>query len=352
MILNSWQLTVSSWQWPMSSKQWGVGSGRQLEARSQKPEAFFILFLFFFLTSPAQEIPVKVHGQFLTDSIKIGKPFPYTLSASYPSNQNILFPDSTYDFKPFEFSAKKYFPTNTVNGISHDSVIYYFNSFEIDSIQWLRLPVFLINDADSTAVWAKVDSVWLQQLVNIATDSIEAANLPLKINTFYEPVAWLFNYPVASIIGAIVLAVLIVLWIIFGKRIRLYFHIRSLRKTFHKYLESYSQSLDSLKENYTIAQAEKTLTIWKKYLEDLEGKPITKYTSKEILRISEHQKLNPVLNTVDRMIYGGIPPTSFDAYYELKSHAEDCFYKKIESLNKPATPLTEPATNNQQLTTA
>jgi hypothetical protein len=279
---------------------------------------------------------VKVRGQFLIDSIKIGQPFPYALAVDYPEDKNILFPDSSFKFTPFEFTGKRYFPTHTANGISHDSAIYYFNSFEIDSVQLLKLPVFVVENQDSAIVWSEPDLVRLKHLVTIATDSIDAPQLPLKINALYEPVAWLFNYPLASIIGGVLFLAMIASWVIFGKRIRTYFRVRSMRKSFDKYVKSFSDSLEELKTDYSIHSAERTLTIWKKYLENLEDKPFTKYTSKEILRSSGDEQLAKPLSIVDRMLYAGANPASFDAFYELKSYSEDCFYKKLEEVKTPA----------------
>jgi hypothetical protein len=279
---------------------------------------------------------VKVHGQFLIDSIKIGEPFPYALVAEYPSEKNILFPDSTFAFTPFELAAKRFFRTRTMNGISHDSVIYYFNSFEIDSVQALRLPVFVLQPQDCTSVWTDEDQVWLKHLVTMATDSVEAANLPLKINAFYEPVAWLFNYPMASIMGGLVLLAVGIAWIFFGNRVKKYFRARMMRRSFEKYIQNFSYSLEAIKSSYSISGAEKTLGIWKKYLENLEDKPFTKYTSKEILKSSGNDSLAGPLGTVDRLIYANMSPASFDAFYELKTYSEDRFYKKLEEVNNRA----------------
>jgi hypothetical protein len=283
---------------------------------------------------------VKVRGLFLEDSIKIGKPFPYLLTAEYPSDQNLLFPDSTFAFTPFEFAAKTFFSTRTSNGISHDSVVYYFNSFEIDSVQSLRLPVFVVQGQDSTSVWTEEDQVWLKHLVTISTDSVEAASLPLKVNAFYEPVAWLFNFPLASIIGGVLLVVLVVAWIIFGKRVRRYFKVRRMRKSFNNYLQSFTNSIESLKQSYSISRAEAAIGIWKKYLEQLEDKPFTKLTSKEILNSSGSKELVAPLSVVDRLLYAEMQPSSFDAFYDLKSYSEDRFYKKIEELNAMPKPVT------------
>jgi hypothetical protein len=306
---------------------------------------FLMVFAPGFLWGQSGE-DVKVRGLFLTDSIKIGQPFPYSLSVEYPSDKNILFPDSTFAFTPFELAAKTFFPTYTANGISHDSAIYYFNSFEIDSVQSLRVPVFEVRGQDSTSVWTEEDQVWLRHMVTISTDSLDAANLPLKVNAFYEPVMWLFNYPLASIVGGILIVGLVIAWLIFGKRIKKYFKARRMRKSFDKYLQSFSDSIDTLKSSYSIPGAEKTLGIWKKYLENLEDKPFTKYTSKEILKSSGADSLADPLTTVDRLLYAGVKPSSFDAFYELKSYSEDRFYKKLEEVR--ALPTSKGSVNDLQ----
>lgn len=288
------------------------------------------------LNAGAQHDAVKVRGQFLVDSIKIGKPFPYALAVAYPSDKRILFPDSTFQFAPYEFVDKQYFPTRSANGISRDSAIYYLNSFEIDSVQSLALPIFIIQPQDCTRLMAAPDFVLFQHLVTISTDSIEATKLPLKVNAFYEPVQWLFNYPLASIIGGIALVLLIVAWIIFGKRIIRYFKIKRMRKGFQLFIQNFTASIEQLKTNYSAKGAEQSLTLWKQYLENLEDKPFTKLTSKEILKSPGNESLVAPLATVDRLIYAGAVPTSFDAFYELKSYSEDRFYKKLEALNQPA----------------
>jgi hypothetical protein len=294
----------------------------------------FALLMMAIAGATAQESYVKVRGQFLVDSIKIGMPFPYSLTAEYPTEKKILFPDSTFQFTPFEYTAKHYFPTETRNGISRDSAVYYLSSFEIDSLQSLALPIFVVQRQDCTVVYPAPDFVHLQHLVTMALDSIQAPQLPLKVNNFYEPVAWLFNYPLASIIGGLVLVLLIVAWVIFGKRIIRYFRIKRMRKVFDQFILNFNDSVEQLKSNYSPTGAEKSLTLWKKYLENLEDRPYTKLTSKEILKTEESEILKTPLTTVDRLIYAGVQPNNFDAFYDLKSYSEDRFYKKLEEINQ------------------
>ena len=183
-------------------------------------------------TGVAQE--VKITSGFLKDSIKIGEPTAFFLTAKYPSNRTLLFPDSTFDFAPFEFEQKKYFPTITKNSESFDSTIYYLSTFEIDSVLYLQLPVYQINEQDCTIVNSPVSSILLTQLVSEVPDSVNAEQLPLKENTAYQPVFFQFNYPIALIALSIVIVLVIVVVVVFGKPIRRYFKIRKLQKQIHQ----------------------------------------------------------------------------------------------------------------------
>src|SRR5690349_8535923 len=88
------------------------------------------VFLLINVVGYSQEI--KVAGGFVKDSVQIGEPVAYYLSASYPQSLTVLFPDSVFSFAPFEYSRKTFYPTVTSHGTSRDSVIYYLTTFEID----------------------------------------------------------------------------------------------------------------------------------------------------------------------------------------------------------------------------
>src|SRR5690242_16983348 len=96
-----------------------------------------LLVLFNLALSIANAQDVKVMGGFIADSLKVGEETAFYLSARYRSNLNALFPDSTFGFIPFEYQRKEYFPTQTENGISFDSAVYYLTTFEVDRVQYL-----------------------------------------------------------------------------------------------------------------------------------------------------------------------------------------------------------------------
>lgn len=288
-----------------------------------------LTFCFSILTATAQEI--KVSGGFMKDSIRIGESVGYYLSAAYPQSLTVLFPDSTFSFAPFEFSSKKIFPTNTVNGTSRDSVVYYLTTFEIDKVQVLDLPVFVTSARDCTAYQPSPDSIYLVELVPNPPDSVKAQNLPLKTNTLYEKVFKQFNYIIALIAGGVLLILAIFTWIVFGKRIIKYFRMKKLKQGHLKFLHAFTGQFEQLATVFSRERAEATVSIWKKYLEHLEQKPYTKLTTRETIALEGDERLGSNLQMIDRAIYGNQAHVH-ESFEELKKFAEERFLKKLEEV--------------------
>ncbi len=286
-----------------------------------------IAFMMSLAVSSAAQPAVRVHGFFGVDSAAVGEVVPYVLTASYPSDQQILFPDSTFSFAPFESSGKRFYPTHTAGTTSYDSVVYFLSTFEIDSLQRLKLPVFVLQQGDCVAVFSATDSIRLRYRVTMALDSIAMDKLPLKISTAYQSVKWIFNYPIL-LIGISALVIFgIVGWLIFGKRIRKYFALRRLRKKYETFLSRFSTALDTLSRESSNRKAEEVLVLWKRYMEDLEEYPYTKSTSREILRNISNVGLGNALRTIDRGIYGGYK-ASVEPFHILQTYSEQQFQKR------------------------
>lgn len=289
----------------------------------------------------AQSQDVKVTAGFVKDSVQLGEPVGYYLAASYPQALNVLFPDSTYNFAPFEFNRKTFIPTTTSNGISYDSVVYYLSTFEIDSIQYLNLPVFVANSRDCTAFTPIRDSVSLIEAIKNPPDSVDAQKLPLKTSTLYEKVFTQFNYVIVLIVSAVLVIAAIVAWAFFGKKIIKYFKVRELRRKYNKFAAEFTAQLNQLTEAFSPELAEQTVLTWKKYMEGLSKIPYTRYTTPEIRKAFADNTVGLSLASIDRMTYGGIRPDSFDSFQQLKSEAEVSFHKKItESEEIPVRTLT------------
>jgi len=289
-----------------------------------------IILLFLASHNYAQEI--KPRSQFLTDSIKIGQPVGFTLALSYPKNLDVVFPDSLYDFSPYELADKTFTTTKTDSTLSYDSAVYYLNSFEIDKVQKFKLPVFVLNGNDSTLIYANEDSVYLKELVEEVPDSVSAEAAPLIENTRFINVPLEFNYPYLIIALIIFVVVVILVIILFGKKIKKAIQVRRLRRNHNKFNEKFD-SLTAHQSELNSELAEKILIYWKKYLESLEKRPYTKLTTKEIIAHYNPESIIDDLKSIDRIIYSNKERTNSNTHYEsLKSFAQLQYANKIEEV--------------------
>ena len=255
----------------------------------------FTSFLLFPGLLPAQQLEPR--GLFLSDSIKIGEEVIYSLSIEYPRDNNVIFPDSLYDFAPFEYIKKTEFFTSSDSVKSFDSILYHLSTFEIDPVQKLGLPVFLTAEGDSISYYAAEDSIFLQQLITQMPDSIA-----LKENSEYVNVKLAFNYPYLIFGLSIFLLLLIAVALIFGRQISKRLRLYRLKKRHEKFLLVFNQRLAQTQDKKE--DAESLLLIWKKYMEKLENAPFTKLTTKEIVRIQPNESLKVNLKDIDKGIYG------------------------------------------------
>ena len=292
---------------------------------------FLVLFNFMLPTFLFAQEEVQVRGGFLSDSLKIGEQTAFYLVARYPSNLTVLFPDSTHSFAPFEYENKEYFMTRTTDGISADSTVYYLTTFEVDRTQYLSLPVYVVQAQDSTTIETLSDSVRITQLVTEVPDTVGVAQLPLKMNTTYQKVFYNFNFWMMVIILAAILVIAVVVWIVFGKRIKRYFRARRLEKNHVQFLERYNALLGQLKTTFSSLTTESALAAWKKYMEQLEARPYTKLTTRETLGLIREPALREPLSRIDRAIYGH-ETTVIDSLENLKTFADQQFKRKMKEV--------------------
>lgn len=283
------------------------------------------------LSGPCAAQGIRVHGHFRADTSAIGEVVPYVLTASYPRETQVLFPDSTFAFTPFEFARKQSFPTRTSGAVSYDSAVYFLSTFEIDSLQKLRLPVFVVQPLDCVAVFATADTLRLNYRVTIPLDSIAVEKLPLKTNTAYQRVKWIFNYPILLILAGVLLVAAVAVWVIFGKQIRRFFALRRLRRGYENFQAQYLRAIDRLNADASSRKAEDALLLWKRYMEELEAYPFTKSTSREILRKFANEGLGNALRSIDRSIYGGYGANR-DPFVYLQTYSHQQFEKRQAEL--------------------
>ncbi len=283
---------------------------------------FLILCL---LTSPAISQRLKPEGKFLVDSLRIGEEIPYSLSIKYPVDLEVVFPDSNFNYSPFEFVRKEFFISSLDSTQVTDSVIYHLASFEIDPVQKISLPVFLLVDGDSTRITSAVDSIYLIEMVEAVPDSVA-----LKEDVAFINVNKAFNYPYMLIGLGVLLAVVLIVYFVFGDQIRKRIRLYKLDKAYKKFTDDFDHSFASLRRNTNELELEKLLVIWKKYMEKLEDRPYTKLTSKEIVRLADAGDLSGALKEIDRSIYSASGIDSvFKSFETLEDITGERYKKKV-----------------------
>lgn len=283
----------------------------------------FLLLFFSVAISFAKAQSIEPKGYFMSDSIQIGQPVPYVLSVKYPKKLELVFPDSLYNFSPFELERKVYFPTRSDSVFSKDSAVFYLSTFEIDSVQYLKLPVYVINEFDSTTLWTETDSIILQHVVTEMPDSVA-----MKTNTEYVEVPMEFNYPYFTI-GSIILIILIIaIYLIFGKTVRKKLKIRRLNKRFIRFEQEFDYLVDK-----TPTKCEPILKLWKTFIESVTSQPYQKLTTKEIIAQIKDNKLEEALMAIDRNIYGPKEATLLpNAYSIIRDLAIRLYNEKLEEI--------------------
>lgn len=270
------------------------------------------------LTSP--------EGAFLQESMKVGEKIPYVLTLRYPDDQTIIFPDSTYDFSPFELVDKQYSPTLSSEGFSFDSVVYYLQSFELDSVQVFKLPIYVIEGGDSVAVFSQRDSIYLETIAAAPSD-------PLQETADYREVPLLFNYP--YLIASTVILVLIVaaILLIFGKQIRRSIALYRLRKAQERFIKQFDAHISAMEAGGTKVVAEDAFIFWKRYMEKLERIPYTKLTTKELSAYHKSTELQSAMRNMDKNIYGRFnKEEAYNDLLNLKTFAQDRYQAKAEEV--------------------
>ncbi|MCF2489516.1 hypothetical protein [Dyadobacter sp. CY347] len=245
---------------------------------------------------------IKPLGLFLTDSIEVGKPVYFSLSVRHNPNTEIFFPDTLYDFSPFEIISKLAFSSSTDERGSLDSAVYQLISFDVERAQTLSLPVYVFHKKDCTAVFTRPDSVFL--IKSNVVEQVKTAKL--KPETSLLPLSSQFNFSI--LLGSIALIIGIVgsIYWVFGQDIYKQWQLIKLQRRHLEYVRSFNRLMRNAREKNNIKDAEKAIIVWKNYLERLENKPFATYTTREIVDNMPDEALAEALKNMDSIIYGQV----------------------------------------------
>ena len=267
----------------------------------------------------------RPQGTFLVDTIEVGQPFSYAFSFLHDPATEVFFPDSAFDFSPFEMVGQEYFTTRTDSLGSLDSTVYRLVSFDVAALQVLRLPVFVYAARDCTAVYAAPDTLRLRSSLPVTT---RPDTLQLWAATEVGTLQRTFNYPIFLLfIGSFGLAFLLVYWF-FGREIERQWRAFLLKRRHSEFVRTFNRLNRNARERSNTSEAEKAVVVWKEYLEDVEKKPFATYTTREIVDNIPDETLEDALKEIDRIIYGqGKSPQMDSSLKTLRNVAQQIYLR-------------------------
>jgi hypothetical protein len=124
-----------------------------------------------------------------------------------------------------------------------------------------------------------------------------------------------------------------VLYSIYGRRVRVWWRIRTLKKYHKLFLDDFEKGMEQLVAFASPEPCERQLALWKSYQETLLKVPVAKWTTKEIVHYFPGWNCEDALRQIDRSIYAmqwseKVP----DAFSVLLQQSEDTFEKVIGNL--------------------
>jgi hypothetical protein len=258
------------------------------------------VLLFVLLSLPVLSQKVELRGYFTQDSARLGERVGFVLKASYPQASQLIFPDSTYDFSPFVFLEKKTFTSNTQEGITQDSAIYFLSNFSLSSTSYLSLPVFELNRYDSITYYTPEAMLQLK----LTLDSIPE-QLVFKENNVYQPLEKSTNWLLIGIITGGILGTLLILFLLFAKRIRAIFKKNREKLRWMQFERKWKKLGEQLQKKPSQQLADEVVGLWKGYLESITSLPFQEWTSSEIATALEDKEVFHALRSIDMIIYAG-----------------------------------------------
>jgi hypothetical protein len=243
----------------------------------------------------------RPRGYLLTDSIEVGRPFRFALSIRHRSETEVFFPDSNYNFAPFELLKHEYFDTETDQRGSLDSAVYTLVSFELAPVQPIRLPVWLIIGRDCTAVFSQPDSVALRTVLGK-----KSAATALQTDVSIVALPRQVNYPLVLLALVSVVLLGLGVYLLFGDAMKRQWRLYQLFRRNQEFNRTFTRLMRNVVGKDGLTNVEQAVILWKSYMQRLEKKPFLTFTSREIAENLPDQQLSEALQAIDGVIYGGV----------------------------------------------
>lgn len=291
----------------------------------------FLSLLLLSLSSFAQS--VQVEGYFTRDSAQLGERIGFVLKARYPGSSQVIFPDSTYDLSPLILLEKKTFISQTREGETLDSAIYYVSNFSLDPSIFLSLPVYELSRYDSITYFTNEAELKLK----LTLDSIPEQPV-FQENNVYQPIEKTFNWLLAALIIGGIVILLGGFALLFAKRIKVLFKRNREKLRWIQFDRKWKKLTGLLAKNPALELADEAIGLWKGYLESITDLPFQEWTSSEISEALDDKEIFKALRSIDMIIYAGKEAKSEEATNYLFEVAKVKYQEKLNQIrNEKAT---------------
>lgn len=285
----------------------------------------FLFYISLSMSSFAQS--VQVDGYFIQDSARLGERVGFVLKVRHPESAQLIFPDSTYDFSPLVLLEKKTFISQTQDGETLDSAIYYVSNFSPEPSIFLSLPVYELIRYDSVTYFSSEAELKLKLML----DSIPEQPV-FQENNVYQPIETTFNWLLASLITGGILLLLGGVALLFAKRIKALFQRNREKLRWIQFERKWKKLTGLLAQNPALELADEVVGLWKGYLESITDLPFQEWTSSEISEALDDKEIFQALRSIDMIIYAGKEAKTEEATKYLWEVAKSKYQEKLNRI--------------------
>ena len=192
-----------------------------------------------------------------------------------------------------------------------------------------QIPVFQFTAKDSTE--------WLSNRAYVQVAQTFKGPLPDKPvfenQTSPLPIPQFINYPYAIIGFGVVVLIILAINFFFNRPIQRFVYLFIEKRRHDTYLRQFEKINSQLNSQLSVANMERLLNLWKKYLQRVDAKPYTTYTSIEMFKVLPDKVLKETLQDIDRWIYGGMEMKDLQAHVEyIRQISLQLYHQKRERI--------------------
>lgn len=260
----------------------------------------------------------QLKTELLSDSIKVGEWFEYSVKYSYPIEDRIILPDSSSDFYPLECFGVKNTGTSASDSTITDSATYIFSTFFLNKLQFYNFSLKHCTPSDTTLVKGPTDTL----RIYLITEGLPLDSLKFKTHSQWIPIKYGANYRLRTLQGILLIVLITGLVAILWKPLTKNMRAQRLKKRVTERLflmEALANKNEDLGEY---------LDILKQALSRTEGTELRSKTNMELAQHYRDDTLKKHLARLDQIIYN---PRTDLSVGETHQFFKDFVEAKLES---------------------